>query len=83
MRLPLRAVLAVVRRPRLWPTALLAAARLSAPGWWRRWPPVPSPPDAYGRFRAVTARGGTDPAVDPADLVAWLEWCRTNRGHLH
>jgi hypothetical protein len=31
----------------------------------------------------VTARGGTDPAVDPADLVDWLEWCRTNREHLH
>ncbi len=69
MHVPPRAVLAVVARPWLWPTALAAMGRLSPPGWWREWPPIPALPDAYGHFRAVTARGGTDPAVEP--MTSW------------
>jgi len=52
---------------------------LAAPGWWRRWPPVPVPAPSYTRFRLVTAYG--EPPVPPpaADVVAYLEWCRRQR----
>jgi hypothetical protein len=29
------------------------------------------------RFRARTAYGDPDHRPEPADVVAWLEWCRT------
>lgn len=72
------ALAAVAPRPHLWPVAVRTALRLAAPGWWRRWPPRPVPPTAYWRFRMETAYGGA--ATGPpskADVVAYLEWCRT------
>jgi hypothetical protein len=70
------AAAAVAVRPALWGVALRQALRLAAPGWWRRWPPVPRPDPGYVRFRLQTAFG--DPATNPtpADVVAYLEWCR-------
>jgi hypothetical protein len=70
-----RAVVAVVRRPALWPTAISQAVRLARPGWWRRAPFLPLPDRDYVRFRMQTAYGsqGT-PAAE--DLVAYLNWCR-------
>ncbi len=68
---------AVAARPRLWPTAVAQARRLAAPGWWRRWPPLQLPDPEYVRFRARTAYGDPDHPLEPADVVAWLEWCRT------
>lgn len=70
----IREGLAVLRRPDLWP----AAYRLVPPGWWRRWPPVPVPPQGYRRFRAETmyGQGGR---VGADDLVVYLEWCRAMR----
>ena len=70
------AALAVAVRPRLWWVAMAQAVRLAAPGWWRRWPPLPLPDPDYLRFRTQTAYG--DPAADPTpeDVVAYLEWCR-------
>jgi hypothetical protein len=68
---------ALAVRPHLWPVALVVAARLALPGWWRRWPPVPWPDADYWRFRMETAYGGegeTPPA--PGDVVEFLEWCR-------
>ncbi|MGH9083057.1 MAG: hypothetical protein ACRDY3_09910 [Acidimicrobiales bacterium] len=77
-------VLPVVRRPRLWPAALVAALRLAAPGWWHRWPPLPRPDPAYLRFRMVTNSGGDGGgAPDPADLVSYIEWCRCRRALRH
>lgn len=75
-------VVAVAPRPWLWPVALGALLRLAAPGWWRRWPPVPAPPPDYWRFRMETAYGGDgdDRNVTPADVVSYLEWCRTAPG---
>ena len=65
-------------RPDLWATALLTAVRLAAPGWWRRWPPLPVPAPAYARFRLVTAYGG--PATPPSeDVLTYLAWCRQQR----
>jgi len=70
-------VVAVLRRPWLWPTAARAARRMVPDGWWRRRPFLPLPSPAYLRFRLVTMYGGSgDGPVRPDDLVAWLEWCR-------
>ena len=64
----------LVRRPDLWPTAL----RLVPPGWWRRWPPLPLPPQEYVSFRNETMYG-SGAEVDGADLVRYLEWSRRLR----
>jgi hypothetical protein len=74
--LPGRAVAAVAVRPRLWPTALRQAGRLAAPGWWRRAPFLPLPEPDYLAFRMETQYGAADRSPEPADLVAYLEWCR-------
>ena len=70
-------VLSVVAvRPWLWPSAVAEVARLAAPGWWRRWPPVPLPDDALWRFRMETAYGGAgDTTPDAQDVVSFLTWC--------
>ena len=68
------AVLALLRRPDLWP----AAVRLVPPGWWRRWPPVPVPPGPYRRFRPET-RYGASGQLGSEDLIVYLEWCRAMR----
>jgi hypothetical protein len=70
----LPAAAAVARRPQLWAVAVRQTLRLAAPGWWRRWPPAPLPDPAYLRFRFQTAFGTGEPA--PADVIAYLEWCR-------
>ena len=67
---------AVMRRPDLWTTALRQALRLAARGWWRRPPFLPLPDRAYYRFRLQTQYGDPAHEPDPADLVAYLEWCR-------
>jgi hypothetical protein len=71
----IRAALAVARRPRLWPEALT----LVPPRWWRRRPYLPVPDRRYLAFRMETQYGRADAAADPADVVAYLEWCRTMR----
>ena len=71
-----RAALAVAVRPRLWGVAVAQVLRLAAPGWWRRWPPLPLPDPGYLRFRLQTAYGDPDRRPEPADVVAYLDWCR-------
>lgn len=71
-------MLAVLRRPGLWPTALSQAFRLARPGWWRRPPFLPVPDRDYVRFRMQTAYG-TGGSPGPDDLVAYLNWCREFR----
>lgn len=73
-----RAVLGVLRRPGLWPTALGQARRLARPGWWRRPPFLPLPDPDYVRFRMQTAYGSSGTPAD-GDLVAYLSWCREFR----
>lgn len=68
---------AVLRRPHLWVVALAMVLRLARPGWWHRWPPLPLPSPGYLRLRLVTAYGGDGGGrLVPADVVAYLEWCR-------
>jgi hypothetical protein len=66
-------------RPQLWGTAVVTGLRLAAPGWWRRWPPLPAPAPGYARFRLVTAYGDR-PSPPPADdVLTYLSWCREQR----
>jgi len=69
-------IVAVVRRPRLWSTAAGAAFAFAPAAWWRRRPFLPLPDAEVMRWRTATAYGSSDAAVDPADVVAYLEWRR-------
>jgi hypothetical protein len=71
--------MAVLRRPRLWPTALIQVAVLARPGWWRRWPPIPRPDPGYLRFRLETAYGDPEGEIVASDVVEYLAWCREAR----
>ncbi|HVM66168.1 MAG TPA: hypothetical protein VMU14_14975 [Acidimicrobiales bacterium] len=73
---------AVLRRPDLWPTAVRQVLVLAAPGWWRRRPFLPLPDRDYLRFRLVTQYGDAEHAPEPADVVAYLHWCRSYRAAL-
>ena len=68
---------AVVRRPGLWWTALAALRRLAVPGWWRTRPHLPLPDGRLWEFRMVTAYGRPDRTPDAADVISYLEWCRS------
>ena len=70
------AVMAVLRHPTLWPTALVELRRFVPDGWWRRRPFLPLPDRAMLRFRLVTHYGDPDHAPDADDIVRWLRWCR-------
>jgi hypothetical protein len=76
----LGAVAAVARHPSLWAIGVRQAVVLARPGWWRRPPFLPLPAPDYLRFRLETAYGGLgDRPIEPADLIAYLRWCRTLR----
>jgi hypothetical protein len=66
----------VVRHPRLWPTAIRQARRLSPAGWWRRPPFLPVPAKDYIEFRAITQYGETRRPPSTDDVVDYLAWCR-------
>jgi len=67
---------AVARRPRLWLPAIRQFLRAVPSRWWSRPPFLPLPDRAYLRFRVETAYGTATPRV--ADVVRYLEWCRTS-----
>jgi hypothetical protein len=72
-----RLALAVARRPDLWGVAARLARRTAARGWWRSWPPRPTPPAEYVAFRLHTALGGDPGAkLTPLEVVDYLEWCK-------
>jgi hypothetical protein len=73
----LRSAWLVLTRPALWATAARQVLRLARPQWWRRAPFLPLPDAEYLRFRFET-QYGTEPGArpEPADVVAYLEWCR-------
>jgi hypothetical protein len=70
------AALAVAAHPSLWPTAWRQVRRLSAPGWWRRWPFLPLPPPDYLAFRLQTQYGDSERAPTSQDVVNYLAWCK-------
>jgi hypothetical protein len=74
-----RAALAVLRHPGLWVIGVTQLVVLSPPGWWRRFPPVPRPDPAYFRWRLQTQYGDPDHVPVPADVVAYLKWCKGER----
>ncbi len=71
---------AVAGRPDLWWTALGVLRRLAAPGWWRARPPLPLPDGRLWAFRMVTAYGRPDRVPERADVISYLEWCRSTAG---
>jgi len=75
----LRILLAVAQRPDLWPTAVGQVWVLAPSDWWRRPPFLPVPDPGYLAFRLETMYGGSRPEPVPADVVAYLEWCRSHR----
>jgi hypothetical protein len=68
---------AVARRPELWWSALGALRRMAAPGWWKDGPYLPLPDQRLWGFRMVTAYGRPDAVPEPADVISYLEWCRS------
>jgi hypothetical protein len=70
------AIVAVLRRPRLWFTAVTTLVDLAPNGWWKRPPFLPIPNEGLVNWRLTTAYGSSDTALDEADLVAYLEWRR-------
>ncbi|MBW3669536.1 MAG: hypothetical protein KY443_10035 [Actinobacteria bacterium] len=72
-------VLALLRRPDLWSTAVVQLFTLAAPGWWRRRPFLPLPDPDYLAFRLQTMYGDVTHHPDPADVVDYLDWCRKYR----
>ncbi|MHB1444482.1 MAG: hypothetical protein ACYCTI_04505 [Acidimicrobiales bacterium] len=71
---------AVGPHPRLWPSGLMTLRRLAPRRWWRRWPPLPIPEAGYLAFRMETAYGDPYALPPPADVLAYLEWCRAQGG---
>lgn len=70
-------VTSVLRHPALWGTAARVVVRLAARGWWRRWPPLPTPDPAYVEWRRQTAYGDLATRAGADDLVSYLEFCRS------
>ena len=68
------AVVAVLRRPSLWATALSTAVSMAPRGWWKSPPFLPIPDRDLVNWRMTTAYGDPDTALDEHDLVAYLEW---------
>jgi hypothetical protein len=72
----------VLARPHLWATAVVQVFALAPQGWWRRRPFLPLPDRDYLRFRLQTQYGDPDHEPEPADLLSYLEWCRSYRASL-
>jgi hypothetical protein len=69
-------VVAVARRPSLWPTAVRVLRRTARPRWWAHRPFLPVPDPAYRAFRRETQYGDAGRRESPADVVNYLAWCR-------
>ena len=63
---------AILRNPRGGLHLVAAAWRLRRRRWWRHWPPLPVPGEAYFDFRRVTAVAEGDLSAD--DLLAAAIW---------
>ncbi|MDA2954298.1 MAG: hypothetical protein O3B17_00520 [Actinomycetota bacterium] len=72
-------VVAVLRRPSLWATALTQAFRLIPRRWWARSPFLPVPTRDYIRFRVQTQYGDQGHVVEVADVLSYLNWLKDAR----
>ena len=70
------AVIAVLVRPWLWPTAVGAMVALAPRGWWKRPPFLPIPDGEVVRWRVTTAYGQPDMALESDDVLSYLRWRR-------
>ncbi len=68
------AILAVVRRPSLWGTALGASIAMAPDRWWARPPFLPIPLKGLVDWRMTTAYGDKEATLEAHDLVSYLEW---------
>ncbi len=74
-----RAVLmlvALLLHPELWVTAIRQVVRIAPRYWWKKPPFLPLPEPDYLRFRMETQYGSEHAAIDAADLITYLRWCR-------
>lgn len=71
-----KVIVALGSLPSLWGPAIRQLFVLAPHGWWRRAPFLPWPDRAYLRFRLQTMYGDPERMPEPADLVAYLRWCR-------
>jgi hypothetical protein len=51
--------------------------RLAPRWWWRTSPHLPLPDRRLWEFRMVTAYGRPDAVPERADVISFLEWCRS------
>lgn len=68
-------IVAVLRRPGLWLTALRQGLLLRPNGGW-----LPMPDRAYLGFRSLTQYGEADRLPNKVDLVSYLRWLKAWRG---
>lgn len=72
-------VIAVLRRPSLWITALTQLFRLIPRRWWARAPFLPVPTREYLNFRVVTQYGERGHAIRVEDVLSYLNWLKDLR----
>lgn len=75
----LRVAASVAFRPVLWTEGARQVHLLAGRRWWRRASRLPVPDAAWARFRLTTQLGTTEGVPEPAEIVAWLRWCRSMR----
>jgi len=77
-KVALQTFVQVVRRPRLWLTAVRQLWRIRRSDWYRKLPFLPVPDTAYLNFRIYTAYGdeGGQQKI-PIDVITYLEWCKS------
>ena len=68
----------LMRRPKLWPTAIVQAGEFAPNGWWKRAPFLPIPDAKYMAFRLETQYGTTG-TPEPHHVIEYLAWCREMR----
>jgi hypothetical protein len=68
-------VVAVLRRPDLWSTALRQGITLVPLDWRTSHRPLPD--RSYLQFRSLTQYGQPDQVPTGADVVSYLAWCRS------
>lgn len=67
-------IVALLRRPHLWGTAVGALASFAPDGWWRRPPFLPIPDRDAVAWRLTTAYGSSEATLAEGDLLTYLEW---------